>query len=83
MSSTTQKEILESITELYSIDGDMFSLQNMLYGLFDGYDYSTKIPSSTEMEIVEKQNVQLYKKIMKFCFTIQTYPKSETHNTQV
>ena len=74
---------IESITELYSIEGNMFPLQNMLYGLFDGFDYSTKIPSSTELEIVEKQNVQLYKKIMKFCFTIQKYPKSETHNTQI
>ena len=83
MDGETRGAILESITELYSIDGNMFPLQNMLYGLFDGFDYSTKIPPSTEMEIVEKQNVQLYKKIMKFCFTIQTYPKSETHNTQI
>ena len=83
MSAETRRSILEAITELYSIDGNMFSLSNMLYGLFDGFDYSTQIASSTQMEIVEKQNVPLYKKIMEFCRTIQTYPKSETHNTQV
>jgi len=83
MSAETRRSILEAITELYSIDGNMFSLSNMLYGLFDGFDYSTKIASSSQMEIVEKQNVPLYKKIMKFCKTIQTYPKSETHNTLI
>ena len=83
MSAETRSSILEAITELYSIDGETFSISNMLYGLFDGFDYSLKISTSESINIIFKQNLDLYTKIMKICLDIQKYPKSQTHNTQI
>ena len=83
MSDETRGAILESITELYSIDGNMFSIQNMLYGLFDGFDYADKIHMSKEIFIIQKQNDDLYNKLLNIIRAIKSYPKSETHNTLI
>ena len=83
MSAETRRSILEAITELYSIDGEMFSLSNMLYGLFDGFDYSDKIHKSKEIFIVQEQNEALYTKLLDIIKAVKSYPKSETHNTAI
>tara|TARA_R100000501_G_C2576219_1_gene81205 strand:+ start:113 stop:364 length:252 start_codon:yes stop_codon:yes gene_type:complete len=83
MSAETRRSILEAITELYSIDGEMFSLSNMLYGLFDGFDYSDQIHKSKEIFIIQEQNEALYIKLLDIIKAVKSYPKSETHNTLI
>lgn len=75
MDSETRNEILNIISELRNIDAEiesLNSLENMMYGLFDGYLY---------------ENVQLYalelptkiaSRVMKVYDTCSRYPKSNT-----
>ena len=75
MDSETRGEILDTINEFYLIDG-FRSIQNYLYGLFDGYDYSQTDRFQDEMNKLKIQNPDLfnrikniYKKIDKYSFT--------------
>ncbi len=85
MSSTTRRTILEIINELLLVDNlkSPFMYQNMFYGLFDGFDYSDQIHMDPDIFVIEKQNKELYGKILNVVKAIKSYPKSETHNTQI
>ena len=75
MNSETRREIMDIISELRNVDAEIESLntlENMMYGLFDGYLY---------------ENVQLYAlelptgiatRIMKVYDICNRYPKLET-----
>jgi hypothetical protein len=80
MSGETRRKILETITNFYTLEGvGMMGVQNMLYGLFDGFDYSQKIQEHKEMEIIKDQNLEMYNDILSICEEIDTYPK-HTHD---
>jgi len=78
-----KRETLSSITkvigDLFLVDGvsPFGGVSNMLYGLYDGFDYSDKIRSHKEMEIIKLQRVDLYEKILNICKEIDTYPKHD------
>jgi hypothetical protein len=77
MGVDTLKKIGESTTELFSVDGisPFGGVGNMLYGLYDGFDYSDKIRSHEDMNVIKSENIDLYEKILTICKDIDTYPK--------
>jgi len=76
MGGETRRTILETITNFHSLDGvGMMGIQNMLYGLFDGFDYSKKIVEHKEMKLIKEQNEKMYDTIINICKEIETYPK--------
>ena len=79
MSKETLRSIGEATTELFGIDGvrPFGGVGNMLYGLYDGFDYSDKIRSHKDMETIKSQKMGLYEKILNICKDIDTYPKHE------
>ena len=84
MSVDTLKKIGESTTELFSVDGisPFGGVGNMLYGLYDGFDYSDKIRSHEDMNIIKSEKMDLYEKILNICKDIDTYPKHKHDVTE-
>ncbi len=79
MGKETLRSIGESINGLFGIEGvsAFGGVSNMLYGLYDGFDYSDKIRSHEEMLQINKENSYLYNKILEICKQIDTYPKHD------
>lgn len=79
MEKETLRSIGESTTDLFLVEGvsSFGGVSNMLYGLYDGFDYSDKIRSHKEMNIIKEQKVDLYLKILNICKDIDTYPKHD------
>ena len=79
MKRETLSSISKVISDLFLIDGisPFGGISNMLYGLYDGFDYSDKIRSHKEMETIKEQRMDLYEKILNICKDIDTYPKHE------
>ena len=79
MGVDTLKKIGESTTELFSVDGisPFGGVGNMLYGLYDGFDYSDKIRSHEDMNIIKSEKMDLYEKILNICKDVDTYPKHD------
>jgi hypothetical protein len=75
MSSEVRKKILEIITELHDIDSfNVNPVINMLYGFFDGYDYTEKIIFSTEFAEITYLIPDLGADISEICGIIEKYP---------
>lgn len=79
MKRETLSSISKVISDLFLIDGisPFGGISNMLYGLYDGFDYSDKIRSHKEMEIIKEQRMDLYENILNICKKIDTYPKRD------
>jgi len=79
MKRETLSSISKVISDLFLIDGisPFGGISNMLYGLYDGFDYSDKIRSHKEMETIKEQRMDLYEKILNICKDIDTYPKHD------
>ncbi len=79
MSKETLRSIGEATMDLFSVDGisPFGGVGNMLYGLYDGFDYSDKIRSHEDMNIIKRENLDLYEKILNICKDIDTYPKHD------
>ena len=79
MSKETLRSIGEATTELFGVDGvsPFGGVGNMLYGLYDGFDYSNKIRSHEDMAVIKSQKMDLYLKILNICKDIDTYPKHD------
>lgn len=79
MSKETLRSIGEATTELFGVDGvsPFGGVGNMLYGLYDGFDYSDKIRSHKDMNPIKDQKIDLYKRILNICEDIDTYPKHD------
>ena len=79
MGIDTLKKIGEATMELFLVDGisPFGGVGNMLYGLYDGFDYSDKIRSHEDMNIIKRENLDLYEKILNICKDIDTYPKHD------
>lgn len=72
MDSKTRKEILNLISEVSDLDNSPNSLENMLYGLFDGYLYE-------ELQLLAlKLPTNLGAKIIRIYDICNRYPKIET-----
>ena len=84
MKRETLSSISKVISDLFLIDGisPFGGISNMLYGLYDGFDYSDKIRSHEEMEIIKEQRMDLYENILNICKDIDTYPKYEYDVTE-
>jgi len=83
MPPQTLRSIMESINEVM-ISGapDTFELVNMLYGLFDGFDYTEKILSDPSMESLKTSNPHIHTKITEACEEIKGYPKFDEDVTE-
>lgn len=79
MKRETLSSISKVISDLFGIGGisPFGGISNMLYGLYDGFDYSDKIRSHKEMEIIKEQRMDLYENILNICKDIDTYPKHD------
>ena len=79
MKRETLSSISKVISDLFLIDGisRFGGISNMLYGLYDGFDYSDKIRSHEEMVIIKEQRMDIYKNILNICKDIDTYPKHD------
>jgi len=79
MGIDTLKKIGEATMELFLVDGisPFGGVGNMLYGLYDGFDYADKIRSHEDMNIIKRENLDLYEKILDICKDIDTYPKHD------
>tara|TARA_S200002703_G_scaffold345_1_gene611 strand:- start:760 stop:1044 length:285 start_codon:yes stop_codon:yes gene_type:complete len=79
MGKETLRSIGEATTELFGVDGisPFGGVGNMLYGLYDGFDYSDKIRSHEDMNVIKSEKIDLYEKILNICKDIDTYPKHD------
>ena len=84
MGKETLKSIGEATMDLFLVDGvsPFGGVGNMLYGLYDGFDYSDKIRSYEDMKVIKSENIDLYGKILTICKDIDTYPKYEYDVTE-
>lgn len=71
MSSETRQEVLSIIRELLEVDCVL--MENWLYGLFDGYDYSGTDRFIPEVEKIAKQNPQLALRIIALYQVVDEY----------
>jgi hypothetical protein len=72
MDSNTRSEILDIIDEIDDIDG-FRSLNNYLYGLFDGYDYSQTDDFKSDMEKLKSVNLNLFNRIQNVYSGVDKY----------
>ena len=77
MDSSTRGIILDCINELSDCETETRSIENMLYGFFDGFDYSDNIEESTEINEIKIENPNLHLKILVICRIVKKYPKYE------
>jgi hypothetical protein len=75
MNSETRSEILNILKDLILLETSTYSTENMLYGFFDGYDYSTEILDSTELVQITKENPQIGNRISDICYIVKDYGK--------
>ena len=72
MTPETRREILDIQRELISVDCVL--MENWLYGLFDGYDYSGTDRFIPEVRKIADQNPQLAVRILELYKIVQGYP---------
>jgi len=72
MDDETRGEILDTINEFYLIDG-FRNLQNYLYGLFDGYDYSQTDSFIETMKKLKVEHPALHNRIKNIYSKIDNY----------
>lgn len=77
MDSDTLKRIQDLITDLVIIENcNANPIVNMLYGAFDGYDYSEQILQHELLtQLEDGGNVHIANNIVDLAYTIKTYPK--------
>lgn len=77
MDSVDRGIILDCINELSECETNTKSIENMLYGFFDGFDYSSVIEESSEMNEIKLENPNLHLKILVMSRIVKNYPKYE------
>jgi hypothetical protein len=84
MDSETRSMILETIKELsWKCECNTFTLENWLYGLFDGYDYSGVAIYSKELAEVTRENAELGAKISEIFGIIEKYSRTLEPNHNI
>lgn len=82
MDSATPSKILDLIGDLHIIKNcNAHSVINMLYGVFDGYDYSEKIKEDHLLtQLTNGGNDSLVKEILAITTIIESYPRTNEPN---
>jgi hypothetical protein len=77
MDSETRERILDIITDLMITENcNTFSVVNMLYGLFDGYDYTSFIESDPLLDqLHEGGNSHMVNEILEITAIVKDYGK--------
>jgi len=73
MSDETRSEILQVIRTLSFSDVASFKLENYLYGLFDGYDYTPFILNSEDFKNIKDK--ELTDRVTKILDEVNKYPR--------
>jgi hypothetical protein len=82
MDSKTRETILDLIRDIrYNEDLEKAgietgSIENMLYGLFDGFDYSERI--AKDAEPIKEVVPSLYFQLLGICKVVSEYPTGKT-----
>ena len=79
MNSDTRRKILDLISDLSIIENcNANSTINMLYGLFDGFDYSDELLAQHTLlnSLNDGGNTGLVKEILSVATIIKSYPKT-------
>jgi len=85
MNSETRSTILNAINDLHlcPLGHSTFTIQNWLYGSFDGYDYSSVAMESHELSSIKEEDFELFEKILQIFNMIKKYPRTnEPNNNQ-
>lgn len=82
MDSATRKLILRTINSLSDcpLGHSTSTIENWLYGSFDGYDYSKFATISHELESVTETDLELGNQIREIFQTISQYPRTQHLN---
>jgi hypothetical protein len=75
MDSSTLSDIMSAIRNLIDCDFPIHTLENWLYGAFDGYDYSEIALESKVLKDVSYVNPELGIEIHKIFGIIKNYPR--------
>jgi len=73
MNDETRSEILQIIRTLSFSDDSSFKLENYLYGLFDGYDYTPFILNSEDFKNIKDK--ELTDRVTKILDEVNKYPR--------
>lgn len=73
MSDETRSEILQVIRTISFSDVASFKLENYLYGLFDGYDYTPFILNSEDFKNIKDK--ELTDRVTKILDEVNKYPR--------
>ncbi len=73
MNDETRSEILQVIRTLSFSDDSSFKLENYLYGLFDGYDYTPFILNSEDFKNIKDK--ELTDRVTKILDEVNKYPR--------
>ena len=74
MSSETLSSIFDAIKELANCDCPTHQIENMLFGFFDGYDYTEEMLKSSQLSEVAEENPGLHTDLLEICKVVKTYP---------
>ncbi len=82
MDSLTRSKISDLISDLQIIENcPSFNVINMLYGSFDGYDYSERIKVDPIIDSLnDGGNTYLVKQILDIVSIIEQYPRTQEPN---
>jgi len=82
MNSKTRSIILDIINDLYEcpLSHSTFTIQNWLYGSFDGYDYSSVAIESNELNSIRNVDSELAEKILHVFNMIEKYERTNEPN---
>ncbi len=75
MNTEIRSQIFTALKDLSLLDTPTHETQNMLYGFFDDYDYSTEILDSAELRTIRQENPQLASLITNICYDLKDYGK--------
>ena len=82
MDSETRGMILDIINDLYDcpLGHSTYTMQNWLYGSFDGYDYSDVALNSNELNSIRIVDAALATKLTQIFYIISIYPRTANPN---
>ena len=85
MDSLTRSRIMDLISDLHIIENcPTFELINMLYGSFDGYDYSERIKVNPAIASLNAGgNIYLANEILAIASIIEKYPRTKEPNGNI
>lgn len=85
MDSETRRMILDTINDLCTcpLGPSTFTMENWLYGAFDGYDYSEVAIYSHELASITQVDSELGAKISEIYGIIEKYPRTKEPNNNI